>query len=140
MKTSWEDEDASALEDKLYEIAVTLLVAGERLHRATADHRRQCLVERKQRIEEKIRQDREEAIRKEQERIAKMEKERRNGLLAEVAAWRRADQVRDYVRKCMELKAPDRDAQKRRDLEDWARWALAEADRIDPLMQPGYSR
>lgn len=135
--TSWQDEDGNPLENRLHEIAVGLLIAGERRYRSSAEycHRRQ--VERKQELEEKIRREHEERLRKEREQREKLEKARRDQLLAQAAAWRQASEIRAYVQAFIESRASAGTNGDTQMLEVWAQWALAEADRIDPLLQTG---
>lgn len=62
------------------------------------------------------------------ERIAAEEKARRDGLPAEAENWRSAKLIREYV----EAKRASVAAQAS-EFEDWSRWALQVADRMDPL-------
>lgn len=133
--TLWQDQDGKPLEDQLHEIAVGLLIAGERAYRSDAERRYQWRVERKHELEEEIRLEHEERLRKERERREKLEKARRDQLLSQVAAWRQADEVRAYVRVFIESRPVDQSVDDRQTLETWTQWALAEADRIDPLLQ-----
>ncbi len=70
----------------------------------------------------------EKAEREERERIAAEEKARRDELLTEAKNWRSARLIREYVeaRRASE-------ATQASEFENWARWALKEADRMDPL-------
>ncbi len=134
MVSSWEDQDNNPLEDQLYEIALGLIIAGERAYRANLEYRHQWRAERKRELEEKIRREHEERLRKEREHREKLEKARRDRLLSQAAAWRQAADIRAYVRAFVESRPVAQDASDRQSLEVWAQWALAEADRIDPLL------
>jgi len=131
--TLWQDQDGKPLEEQLYEIAVGLLIAGERVYRSGVERCYQWRVKRKQELEEKIRQEHEERLRKEREHREKLEKARRDQLLSQAAAWRQAHEVRAYVRAFIESRPATQSPDYTKTLEAWAQWALAEADRIDPL-------
>jgi len=132
--TLWQDQDDRPLEDQLHEIAAGLLIAGERAYRSSAEHRHRWQVERKQELEEKIRHEHEERLRKEREHREKLEKARRDQLLSQAAAWRKAGEVRAYVRAFIESRPAAQNPDVIQGMEAWAQWALAEADRIDPLL------
>lgn len=133
----WQDQDDQPLEERLHEIAVGLLVAGERAYRSNAEYCYQWQVDRKRDLEEKLHREQEERLRKEREHREKLEKARRDQLLSQAAAWRQASEVRAYVRAFMESRPAARNPEDTQTLETWAVWALAEADRIDPLLQAG---
>jgi hypothetical protein len=72
----------------------------------------------------------EKAEREERARIVAEEKALRDRLLTEATNWRSAGLIREYVearRASQVMRAPG--------FEDWARWALKEADRMDPLFK-----
>lgn len=131
--TRWEDQDGKWLEDQLHEIATGLLIAGERGYRSNAEYRHRWQVERKHELEEKLRQEHEERLRLERERREKLEKARRDRLLSQAAAWRQASEIRAYVRAFIESRSAGQSPEDTQLLETWAQWALAEADRMDPL-------
>lgn len=72
----------------------------------------------------------ERAEREERERIAAEENARRDGLLTEAKDWRSARLIREYV----EARRTSEAAQVP-EFEKWARWALEQADRMDPLFK-----
>lgn len=129
----WEDLDGVPLEEQLTEIVVGLLVAGEWSVRQSLQKRYDCLVDRRAAAEKEIRRFAEEAKRKEKERQEKAERERREQLIGEAESWRRANDLRAYVAARLNEKSNEPRSSADEALEAWAQWALAEADRIDPL-------
>lgn len=130
---SWEDTDRTKLEKHLDEIVVALIVSGERQYREGRQRRYEWLVERKAELILEIQERKEEAERHERERRIQLEQGRIDRLLGDAASLRQADEIRAYVEgvrdRCAEAGGPiviD-------ELGGWARWALAQADRIDPV-------
>ena len=127
VRHSWVDQEQTCLEDAISDISTGLLVAGEWIYRATLERRHAWRVERKQELEEKIREQELAAMRREQEEREKAAKKRLHGLLSEAARWRRAADIRAYVNAVLQQVRPTNE------ISTWAEWARAEADRIDPL-------
>jgi hypothetical protein len=78
--------------------------------------------------------ERAEVERREREEAAKREAERkrREALVAEVAAWRQANEIRAYVAAVRaEFKTTERAANK--EFEEWVRWAMDVAAQVDPV-------
>jgi len=129
-----EDESDRALEACLGAVLVNLIVSGEERYREhQIDHRKWLLERRQERIEE-ARKQKAQAERKERERVAALEKARVERLLDEAQALRRARDIRAYVDEVkalnLNLDPPVPDEA----LDEWVRWALAQADRIDPVL------
>lgn len=127
----WEDSDNFKIENGLTEILIEILVSGERNYRQGCLHRHAWLVEHRKQREENLRRARAEAERKARELREAEEKARIDGLIAQSNSLDQARTIRGYV-----------DAVRARgselgisanDLGRWAAWALAEADRIDPV-------
>jgi hypothetical protein len=128
-----EDQPGRALEMSLRTTLVNLIVLGEGRYREhQIDHHKWLLQRRLERIEE-ARKQKAEAKRKERERIAALEKARLDRLLDEAQALQRARDIRSYVDEVkalnLSLDPPVPDAA----LAEWAQWALAQANRIDPV-------
>lgn len=128
-----EDHPGRALEASLRTTLVNLIVLGEERYREhQIDHHKWLLQRRLERIEE-VRKQKAEAERKERERIAALEKARVDRLLDEAQALQRARDIRLYVDEVkalnLSLSSPVPDEA----LAQWAQWALAQADRIDPV-------
>ena len=129
----WSDDDAGKLEAKIREIAIAIILTGERQHRKSRQHSYEWALSSYEEALEAARKQREDAERRERERIAQAEADRVSRLFAQVAARQQAQQIRAYVEKVMtsphaaEGRAFDGD----RDV--WARWALTVAVQLDPL-------
>jgi hypothetical protein len=127
--SNWIDDDAGNLEDKLTEIVIGLAIVSERESRRWQAEMAEWQRKREAEEAEVRRKARERAEREERERIAAEEKARRDRLLTEAMNWRSAGLIRAYVdarRTSPAAQAPE--------FEDWARWALEEADRMDPVL------
>ena len=98
------------------------------------DARQSKLLEEQERLDE-LRRAEVERIRAEKGRIAAAERRRREALCAEARRWKEAENIRSYVT-CVRANATDPagspDAQAPRPTDDWAKWALAVADELDP--------
>ncbi|WP_213780746.1 hypothetical protein [Caballeronia sp. dw_276] len=129
----WSDDDAGKLEAKIREIAIAIVLTGERQHRKSRQHSYEWALSSYEEACEVVRKRREDAERRERERIEQAEADRVSRLFAQVAARQQAQQIRAYVQEVItsphaaERRAFDgeRDA--------WACWALTVADRLDPL-------
>ena len=86
---SWTDDEAQPLEARLLDIAVAIVVHGERLCRASAHHHREWVIQRKAEIAEEKRRKDEEQRRLERER-RRLEKARVARLLGQARALRQA--------------------------------------------------
>jgi len=129
-----EDEPDRTLEGCVREVLINLIVLGEERYREhQIEHHKWLLQRRLERIEE-ARKQKAEAERKERERIAALEKARVERLLDEAQALRRARDIRAYVDEVkalnLNLDPPVPDEA----MDEWVRWALAQADRIDPVL------
>jgi hypothetical protein len=133
IRKSWEDSDDSTIEGQLENIVVELIVAGEMQYRELVQHQYQCLIERKAEREKEARRRKEEEERRERERQIKAQKERVERLLSDASALRQAADIRTYVETVLALNASASDPLPLEKVEAWAAWALAEADRIDPI-------
>lgn len=128
----WTDGDGQVVEDRIEEIAVSLVAYAEWAYRWGLQRQYEYHVERRRELEERIRKQREEAEKKERARIEKAAAERREELISDTGAWRRAAEIRAYVEARL-AKWSDADAETVSGLHTWAEWARAEADAMDPL-------
>ncbi len=133
VRKSWEDDDNAKIENQLSDIVVELIVAGESQYREWLQRQYQWHLEEKARLEEAERRRKEEEERRERERQIQAQKERVERLLNEAAALRQADEIRSYVEAVRAANAAASDPLPPEKIEAWATWALAEADRIDPI-------
>ncbi|ODS56436.1 MAG: hypothetical protein ABS36_08615 [Acidobacteria bacterium SCN 69-37] len=135
---SWEDEQGKPLERRLREIATEIVVFGEQAVRDGAQHAHEWRIKRKADLEEAERKRKAEEERRRRERIAKAEKARVDHLLAQADALHRAQQIRAYVDSVRNLNATSAEPMAPEELESWAGWALAQADRIDPVVSGAF--
>jgi hypothetical protein len=131
---SWTDVEGQTLETRLAEIAVAIVVHGERVCRSSALHYREWVIQRKGEIAEEQRRKDEERRRLERERLDRLEKTRVARLLAQAKALQDAQEIRAYVSAVRDTHATLEHALSETELQHWATWALAQADRIDPVL------
>jgi hypothetical protein len=131
--TSWEDTESARLEDRIYDIAVDTIVYGEHQYRSLALYQHTWQVEERTRQEARIRQRLEEETRRNEEERLRKKKERLDRLLVEASNLRQASEVRSYVSAVQGAVSEGRYKMGRQDLEDWSRWALEQADDLDPI-------
>lgn len=126
--SNWIDDDAGKIEDKLTEIVIGPAIVSERESRRWQAEMAEWQRKRAAEEAEARRKAKEKAEREERERIAAEEKARRDELLTEAMNWRSAGLIREYVE-------ARRASEQGPEFENWARWALTEADRMDPLFK-----
>ncbi len=132
-RETWEDGDSEKIEDRLEDIVVGLIVAGELQYREWRQRQHEWAIEEKARLQEEARRKKEEAERRERERQVQAEKERIERLLNEASALRQATDIRAYVEAVRTANATAEKPLPQEKVETWAAWALAEANRIDPV-------
>jgi hypothetical protein len=129
----WEDKARGPIERKVKEIVVGIMVAGEAQCRLREVSFHNWLIERKAALIEQARKRKAEEERLERERRIKAEEERINRLLGEAAAFRQASDIRAYVENVRRANAVIEEPASQEELDVWSSWALAQADRIDPV-------
>jgi hypothetical protein len=125
LRLSWADTKEHKVEEDLTEVAVQVLVAGEWLYRSQLERHRNYIIERKREIEKELRQQQRAAERAERERLARIAKAKRDKLIADATAWREANDIRAFVAAVSPSPGTD---------PAWSKWALEEADRLDPTL------
>lgn len=125
----WQDEEGAKLESKLTDIVVGMAVASEHFHRQWAEQMRAWERKRREEEEREAQKRRAEAENRERERIAAFKKAKTDALKSDAAAWSQAREIRSYVAAVRE-NCHDLDPEH---LDRWCRWALSEADSLDPL-------
>jgi hypothetical protein len=130
----WEDTKGTPVEKFVTDIVVELIVAGECQYREAAQHRYDWMVERKAQLIEDARRRKEEEERQEWERLARLEKERVDRLLADASSLRQAGDIRAYVQEVRNLCTGNAQSVSENELGVWERWALAQADQLDPVV------
>lgn len=130
LRSKWQDGKRQRLEDCLEAFVAYLSTVALAVKLKREDDRRRAIEAResaRQRHEEEMRR-LEEAERKRQEEL------RENELEAEVARWRRAEDIRAYVRATLEsFGGGDAVPEDGQSVQARMQWALDYADRIDPL-------
>ena len=127
---TWEDSESSPLEKRIAEVIVGMAVAGQHLHRIWAEQQAVWRRELQEQTERRERERREDEERKERERLAAIEQAKRDELLEDAKAWKDAAMIRSYVAAVRSISPGTEGAS---NFESWTRWALAEADRLDPI-------
>ncbi len=106
---------------------------------AEVSYRESCVREFEWRVQRKARLEEEECNRQlehereERERRERLEQARVDRLLEEAASLRRAMNIRAYVGAVQAVVANEASAISAEKMQRWSEWALAEADRIDPV-------
>lgn len=127
----WGDDDAGKLEAKIREIAVAIVLTGERQHRKSRQHSYEWALSSYEEALEAVRKQHEDAKRR--ERIAQVEADRVSRLFAQVSARQQALQIRHYVDEVAATPGAIAGRAFEGDRDAWATWALAVAARLDPL-------
>jgi hypothetical protein len=128
---SWTDAHEQLLEGQLSSIATEIIVAGEmqyREHREwTHKEKIRCREEMRQaEIRRKL-----EAERAERERLIELEADRLKRLTDSAESYHRAQKIRAFVSTVVDLPAEGVD---RARIARWQRWALIQADKLDPIV------
>jgi hypothetical protein len=114
------------------EIAIEMVVVAEIQHREAAVRIHGWRAERKAELEDEARKRKLEAERAERERLKRLEQARIDRLLKDAAALKQATNIRNYVEAARRA-ASERGVISDDALSRWREWALAQADRIDPI-------
>lgn len=132
-RAAWQDAEDAPLERMMAEIAVEIVAAAELKYREGCVRQFEWRVKRKAEREEELRQHQIELERQERERQHRLEQARIDRLLEEAATLRRATDIRTYVHAVRQAARGEGMNTPAEEVERWAQWALAEADRIDPV-------
>ncbi|MBS0561850.1 MAG: hypothetical protein JSR21_17515 [Proteobacteria bacterium] len=131
-RVTWED-GGRRLEQIVRDIAIELVLQGEEDHRAQVMGRYEWRVQARADLIERLRRQREEAERRERERLAELERQRIERLLGEAESLRKASTIRRYVADAVRVSKASHNGAVPQDARTWADWALAQANRIDPI-------
>ena len=135
---TWTDAEGQPLETRLADIAVAIVVHGERVCRSSAQHHRQWVIGQKAKIAEEERRKEAERRRLERERVDRLEKARVGRLLAQARALREAEEIRAYVSAVRDRQTALDDPLSAAGFQQWADWALSQANRIDPVLSGSF--
>ena len=100
---SWTDTEDQRLETRLADIAVAIVVHGERVCRASAYHYREWVIKRKADLLEEQRRKEEERQRLQRKRLERLEKARITRLLSQARALKEAQEIRAYIAAVQDL-------------------------------------
>ncbi len=130
-RLEWQDSSDQRVESNIEEIAVAMILAAEVQYRTYAMSNFEWLVTRKAQLIEERRKQKEEQERRERERLAAEAKARIDSLLADTAAHRQATDIRMYIGAvCQSVGGSEHIGDH---LDKWTKWALHQADRLDPI-------
>jgi hypothetical protein len=129
---AWQDSNGVKLETQMTEVAIEIVLTAEIRYRERAVHQYQWRVERKAELVEEERQRKLEFERAEKERQKRIEQARIDRLLRDAAAFQQAGEIRKYV-EAIRLAQSRNGMSSSEEFERWSHWALAQADRIDPV-------
>ncbi len=130
VRTEWTDTEDQTLESVIPDVVLSLAVMGELHYRADVRHGYDWLVKRKAEEEEAARKAEELAERNAREARLRQDKARQDHLFGQVMSWQVSGQLREFVAAVRQHpEAPDHFEL----VEAWSTWALAEADKLDPI-------
>jgi hypothetical protein len=128
---SWADDDSGRIEDRLREIILKLIVAGEIQYRANAHTVYENACRRRAEMERRLAEQRDEADRLAREKVIKAEAEQRKMLLRMAADHRAAQDIRAFVAAAITAFGPKKAEES--PVAGWTARALGVADQIDPV-------
>lgn len=131
--SEWSDCPDAPLESMLQEIVVNLIAVGEMRMRAVERHWYEYRAERKDKLIKAEQERREEVARREREHQRRLANARIEKLHQEAMSLRLADDIRRYVAAVNERNASSSNPVSPAEIDDWSCWALAQAERIDPV-------
>jgi len=134
IRIAWQDDEQGKVETRITEIAVQIILTAELQYREGTIRSHEWRVQRKAELEEEERERKRQAERAERERQKRLEQARIDRLLKSAAAFQQAGAIRKYVEAIHATQA-DNAVCSREELERWSLWALAEAERIDPVVE-----
>ena len=134
----WEDKPGSPLERQLRDVAAAIIVFGEQCIRQGAMYAHSSRIKRKAELEEEVRNRQAEEERRQRELQAKREQARVDHLLTQARSLEKADRIRGYVSRVRDVNSTAATPMTVAELEEWSSWALAEADRIDPVVSGAF--
>lgn len=133
----WEDSEEQKIENSLSDIIVEMLVGAEKKYRAHEQWQYAYYFERRQDyINEDIERQREE------ERLIREEAEREqqakiDELLHQANNLQKAQTIRHYV---AAIQSSQHLSSQQSDINNWAKWALEQADTLDPIKQSAFMK
>ena len=136
---SWADSEQQSIENHIADIAVAIVVHGERVCRASAEHYRAYVIKRKGEILAEERRKEAERQRLERERLKRLEEARIARLLAQANALWQAEEIRTYVAAVQARQSTIAHPLSEAELNEWTTWSLHQADRLDPIVNATFA-
>jgi hypothetical protein len=133
IRIGWQDDEQGKVETRITEIAIQVILTAELQYREGAIRSHEWRVQREAQPEEEERERKRQAERAERERQKRLEQARIDRLLKSAAAFQQAGEIRKYVEAIRAIQTENSGCS-REELEHWSQRALAEADRIDPVV------
>jgi hypothetical protein len=133
IRASWQDGEGGRLESFVGDIAVEVVMTAEVSYRESRVREFEWRVQRKAQLKEETRQHQLRLEREERELRQQLEQARIDRLLDEAASLRRAADIRAYVDAVRTAVLSENPSVSPDAIERWSKWALKEADRIDPI-------
>jgi hypothetical protein len=133
IRIAWQDDDQGKLETRVVEIAIEIILTAELQYREGSVRSYEWRVQRKAELEEEERERKRQAERAERDRQKRLEQARIDRLLKSATAFQQAGAIRKYV-EAIRATQTDNATSSGEELERWCQWALAEAERIDPVV------
>jgi hypothetical protein len=132
-RVGWQDGEAGRLESLIQEIAVEVVTSAELSYRDSCVRQFEWRVKRKAQILEDRQNRQKQLERVNCERQQQLEQARVDRLLNEASSLRQAMDIRAYVDAVKGIAAREITSISLEGIERWAKWALEQADRIDPV-------
>jgi hypothetical protein len=132
IRIGWQDDEQGKVETRITEIAIQVILTAELQYREGTIRSYEWRVQRKAELEEEERERKRQAERAERERQKRLEQARIDRLLTSAAAFQQAGEIRKYV-EVIRATHTENSSCSREELERWSQWALAQAERIDPV-------
>jgi hypothetical protein len=139
-RASWQDGEGGRLERFIQEIAVEVVTSAEFSYRERCVHEFEWRAQRKATLEEDARNRELQIEREAQEHRERVEQARIDRLLDEALSLRQAMDIRAYVEAVRTAVANETTSISAEELLQWSKWALAAADRIDPVRSARFIR
>lgn len=128
---AWQDDEGLNLEALVTDIAVELITTAEINYRDACLRRHIWISERRDTLAQHLEKERQVAEVAAQNQTLALAKARRDELLGMATDYRQARTIRLFVA-ALRLRSSEGDGSCGEAFEDWCRWAVAEADKLDP--------
>lgn len=135
----WEDDSAGKIEDKIVEIAIEIIVHGERSYREDTIRQYDWNIERKRELEEKRKRRIIKERRERDELRQKLAQGRVDHLLLQAHNFRQANDIRAFVATMQNFDQGTPETISQGELQDWSSWALNQANDLDPVTSGQFS-